>query len=83
MSTEMDPDSLRLVHRLINAWDGDLMELVKLVELVGRVRKRGIAFERERCARLAENVMDIQASDGDAAGALVAQGIAIIIRQQV
>lgn len=77
----MNPEHDRLVHRLINTWDGDLGELVALVELVGGIRKRGIAFTQERHARIADRVAAIHTMDGDPMGAKVAQDIAVLIRQ--
>lgn len=52
----MDEDTQRLVKRLIDAWGDDLLELVRLVELVNGVRIRGMAFEREMCAKIAHGV---------------------------
>ena len=77
----MNPEQDRLVHRLINTWDGDLGELVALVELVGGVRKRGIAFAQERHARIADQVAAMHTLDGDPIGAKVARDIAMLIRQ--
>lgn len=77
----MNPEQDQLVHRLIYAWDGDLGELVALVELVGGVRKRGVAFAQERHARIADQVAAMHTMDGDPVGAKVAQDIAVLIRQ--
>jgi hypothetical protein len=77
----MNPEQDRLVHQLINTWDGDLGELVMLVELVAGIRKRGIAFAQERHARIADQVAAMHTMDGDTAGAKVAQDISVLIRQ--
>jgi hypothetical protein len=77
----MDTETDKLVRRLIYAWDGDLGELVALVELVGGVRKRGIAFAQERHARVADQVAAMHTMDGDPIGAKVARDIAELIRQ--
>jgi hypothetical protein len=77
----MNPEQDRLVHRLINTWDGDLTELIMLVELVAGIRKRGIAFAQERHARVAEHVAIVCGMDGDSAGEKIAQHINVLIRQ--
>lgn len=41
----MDSDTSALVERLIHTWDGDLPELIELVEMVGRIRKRAAYVE--------------------------------------
>ena len=52
----MDEDTQRLVKRLIDTWGDDLGELTRLVEMVVGIRWRGMAFERELCARIADDV---------------------------
>lgn len=77
----MNPELDQLVRRLIIAWDGDLSELVALVELVAGTRQRAIAFTREQHARIADKVAAMHMQDRDPDGAEVARDIAILIRQ--
>jgi len=78
----MDEDTQRLMKRLIDAWDGDLMELVKLCELVGSIRARGMAFERELCARIADDVAADYLTADAPAGVRAAMETARIIRER-
>jgi hypothetical protein len=45
-----------LVGRLIDTWDGDNEELIALVRLIGRIRARAIAAERERIAAFVQEM---------------------------
>jgi hypothetical protein len=48
VTEHIDPDTARLVARLIHTWDGDLQELVALVEMVGRIRQRALMEQQAR-----------------------------------
>lgn len=79
----MDPDTEKLVRRLIDTWGDDLGELTKLVEMAAGIRWRGMAFERELCARIADGVaMDYLTADAPS-GARAAMEIAKLIRERV
>ena len=44
----MDSDAAGLVERLLAAWDGDIAELIELVTLLGRVRRRALMEQQAR-----------------------------------
>lgn len=50
MTEHTDSDTARFVARLIHAWDGDLQELITLVEMVARIRKRALMEQQARLA---------------------------------
>jgi hypothetical protein len=79
----MDEDTKRLMKRLIDAWDDDLGELIRLIELVMGVRRRGMAFEREMCARLAEVVAEDYRTADAPAGVNAATEIVQLIRERI
>lgn len=79
----MDEDTQRLVKRLIDAWGDDLGELTGLVELVVGIRWRGMAFERELCARIADGVAMDYATADSLSGTRAAMEIAKLIRERV
>lgn len=71
----------RIIQRLIDTWDDDLGELIRLVELAGNSRRRGMVFERELCAKIADEVaMDYVTADSPS-GARAAMEIAKLIRE--
>ncbi len=79
----MNPEKDRLVHRLINTWDGDLGELIALVELVAGIRNRGMSFERELCARIADDVATDYLTADAPSGVRAAMEIARLVRERV
>ncbi len=79
----MDEDTQRLVKRLIDAWGDDLGELVRLVEMVVGIRWRGMAFERELCARIADDVARDYLTADAPSGVRAAMEVARLIRERV